>query len=421
MPDAATVLDLSGGLNPPGSDRRGNVLFCGYCVHWGMHCKFFSSIAEIPPSLWNELFDSDYPFVRHAFLDALEASGCASSLTGWQAMHMLLMDKKQPLAVVPLYAKDNSYGEFVFDWGWAEAYQRYGLDYYPKLVTAVPFTPVAGPRVGISSNADPDEVFKALLAGLRQLADQQHCSSWHLLFPDQGLQSALQEMQEEGAFLHREAVQFYWYNRGYHVFDDFLARMRSSRRKNVKRERRLVAEQGISLQRKTGTEISDEEWQGFFQCYVDTYRKRSGHDGYLNRDFFDRLRTSMAAQLMLVVARHAGEIVACSLFLHDKRRLYGRYWGTLGDYSCLHFEACFYQGIEFCIERGLAEFDPGTQGEHKLMRGFEPVKSVSYHWIADPRFRAAIADFLNHERRSTERYKQEAETFLPYKNTRRHS
>jgi len=380
-----------------------------------MHCKFYSSIADIPPSTWNDLFDSGNPFVQHAFLLALEESECVSPDTGWQAQHMMLINENQPLAVMPLYAKSNSYGEFVFDWGWAEAYERHGLNYYPKLITAIPFSPVAGPRVGVSPLADPGEVFVVLLDALHQLAEKHHYSSWHLLFPGLGLQAALLELKDEGAFLHREAVQFHWYNRDYSDFDGFLATLRSSRRKNVKRERRKVVEQGITMQRKTGADISDEEWQGFFDCYMSTYRKRSGHDGYLNRDFFDRLRTNMAGQLMLVVARHADEIVACSLFLFDSHRLYGRYWGALQDFSCLHFESCFYQGIEFCIENDLQEFDPGTQGEHKLMRGFEPVKSASYHWIADKRFRLAIADFLNHEKRSTDQYKQQAETFLPYR------
>jgi predicted N-acyltransferase len=191
--------------------------------------------------------------------------------------------------------------------------------------------------------------------------------------------------------------------------------LRSSRRKNVKRERRRVAEQGIQLQRKVGAEITDDEWQGFYHCYVDTYRKSSGHDGYLNQAFFDLLRETMSDQLMLVVARNETEIVAASLFLFDTTTLYGRYWGALQDVSCLHFEACFYQGIEFCIERGLARFDPGTQGEHKLMRGFEPVKSTSFHWLADARFRDAVADFLEHEKRSTDNYQQQAENFLPYR------
>jgi predicted N-acyltransferase len=259
------------------------------------------------------------------------------------------------------------------------------------------------------------EVFTALLNAVHQLAASGNFSSWHLLFPGRRLQQALAEKKDEGAFLHREAVQFHWFNRDYREFNDFLASLRSSRRKNLKRERRLIAEQGVSVERKTGAEISDEEWQGFYHCYMATYRKRSGHDGYLNRDFFDRLRRTMAAQLMLVVARCDNQIVACSLFLYDSKRLYGRYWGALQDISCLHFEACFYQGIEFCIEHGLEVFDPGTQGEHKLMRGFEPIKSVSYHWIADNRFRVAIAEFLNHEKRSTDAYREQAETYLPYR------
>jgi len=381
-----------------------------------MHCKFHSSISDIPPSVWNELFASENPFVQHAFLLALEESACVNAQTGWQAQHMMLIDGDgQPLAVMPLYAKNDSYGEFVFDWGWAEAYARHGLDYYPKLVTAIPFSPVAGPRIGISADAVESEVIIALLGAIHQLAESHDYSSWHLLFPGLRLQKTLLDMKDEGAFLHREAVQFHWFNRDYLTFDDFLSTLRSSRRKNLKRERRRVAEQGVSLQRKIGGDISDEEWRGFYHCYMSTYRKRSGHDGYLNYDFFDRLRTSMSDQLMLVVARRDEQIVACSLFLFDSRRLYGRYWGALQDVSCLHFEACFYQGIEFCIERELVEFDPGTQGEHKLMRGFEPVRSASYHWIADSRFRAAIAEFLKQERQGTREYQQQAETFLPYK------
>ncbi len=381
-----------------------------------MHCKFHSSIADIPASLWNGLFASENPFVQHAFLLAMEESACVSAETGWQAQHMMLMDDEdRPLAVMPLYAKNNSYGEFVFDWGWADAYARHGLEYYPKLITAIPFSPVAGPRVGLSSTAVESEVLAALLDAIHQLSASQNYSSWHLLFPGLRLQKALLEMKDEGAFLHREAVQFHWFNRDYSTFDDFLATLRSSRRKNLKRERRRVAEQGVSLQRKIGLDISDEEWRGFFHCYMSTYRKRSGHDGYLNYNFFDRLRKTMSDQLMLVVARRDDQIVACSLFLFDSRRLYGRYWGALQDVSCLHFEACFYQGIEFCIERGLGEFDPGTQGEHKLMRGFDPVRSTSYHWIADVRFRAAIAEFLEQERRGTREYQQQAEAFLPYR------
>ncbi len=380
-----------------------------------MHCKCYSSIADIPATLWNGLFDSENPFVQHAFLLALEQSGCVSAATGWQPRHLLLLEDEQPLAVMPLYAKHHSYGEFVFDWGWADAYAQHGLDYYPKLLTAIPFSPVAGPRAGVSVEARADEIFAAMMAGIRQLALQESYSSWHLLFPGQQLQQVLAGLHDGDAFLQREAVQFHWFNRAYRNFDDFLATLRSSRRKNLNRERRLIREAGVTLQRKCGAEISDEEWQGFYRCYTATYQKRSGHDGYLNCEFFDLLRQTMAEQLMLVVARRADRIVACSLFLHDSRRLYGRYWGALEDISCLHFEACFYQGIEFCIERGINEFDPGTQGEHKLMRGFEPVRSASFHWIADPRFRTAIAEFLKHEKRAVDQYEQAAEGYLPFR------
>jgi predicted N-acyltransferase len=380
-----------------------------------MHCKFYSTIADISPSLWNKLFNSENPFVQHAFLLALEQSGCVSAEKGWQAKHIALMDKTRTLAVMPLYAKNHSYGEFVFDWGWADAYTRHGLDYYPKLITAIPFSPVEGPRIGVSPGSKTSMVLKALLDAVHQLAESHDYSSWHLLFPGLRLQHTLAAMKDEGAFLQREAVQFHWFNRDYRNFDDFLATLRSARRKNLKRERRRVAEQGVKIERKTGTDISDEEWQGFYHCYMSTYRKRSGHDGYLNHDFFDRLRSTMARQLMLVVARRDDQIVACSLFLFDHQRLYGRYWGALEDISCLHFEACLYQGIEFCIAHGLQVFDPGTQGEHKLMRGFEPIKSVSYHWIVNRRFRAAIADFLNQEKYSTDEYRRHAEKYLPYR------
>lgn len=388
---------------------------CVFCLNWGMHCKCYSSIADIPAGLWNGLFDSQNPFVQHAFLLALEQSGCVSTATGWQARHMLLLDDEQPLAVMPLYAKNHSYGEFVFDWGWADAYEQHGLEYYPKLLTAIPFSPVAGPRVGVADETRAGEIFAVLVAGIHQLARQEGYSGWHLLFPGLRLQKALAALHDEGAFLHREAVQFHWFNRAYLSFDDFLATLRSSRRKNLNRERRLVREAGVSVQRKCGAEISDEDWQGFYRCYMATYQKRSGHDGYLNREFFDQLRQTMEECVMLVVARRADRIVACSLFLHDHRRLYGRYWGALEDISCLHFEACFYQGIEFCIEQGINEFDPGTQGEHKLMRGFEPVRSASFHWIADQRFRTAIAEFLKHEKRGVDQYQQAAEGYLPFR------
>ncbi len=380
-----------------------------------MHCECYTSIAKIHPDLWDGVFGSDNPFVQHAFLLALEESGCVSAESGWQACHFVMFEDKRVIAVMPSYIKSNSFGEFVFDWGWAEAYQRHGLDYYPKLISAVPFSPVTGPRIGVIADAKASEVYPAMIDAVQQLVLSRDYSSWHLLFPDQPSQQVIGDLMDHSALLYREAIQFHWSNPDYAGFDDFLATLRSARRKNIKRERRKVAEQGVSLQRKTAAEISDQDWQDFFQCYMDTYRKRSGHDGYLNFDFFQRLRLSMAEQLMMVIARKDGKNVAASLFLFDSKTLYGRYWGAMEDISCLHFEACFYQGIEFCIERGLQKFDPGTQGEHKLMRGFEPVKTASYHWIKDLRFRAAIADFLSQEKNSTDHYRQQAIKFLPYR------
>ena len=213
------------------------------------------------------------------------SSGCAVAETGWQPQHLVLKKHEKVVAAMPLYAKHDSYGEFVFDWGWAEAYQRHGLSYYPKLVTAIPFSPVAGPRIGLAEGAEGVEVLKAMLNAVHELSEKRGFSSWHLLFPGSELQAVLLDLHEDGAFLHREAVQFHWFNRGYASFDDFLSGLRSSRRKNVKRERRLVREQGVDVERKTGDQISDAELAGFFRCYQSTYLKRSGHRGYLNRAF----------------------------------------------------------------------------------------------------------------------------------------
>ena len=380
-----------------------------------MEFKTYSSIRDIQASIWDGLFDSKNPFIKHAWLLALEESQCAHADTGWQSNHLLMMQDGQAVAAMPLYIKSHSYGEFVFDWAWAEAYQRYGLDYYPKLLTAIPYSPVTGPRIGIAKSMDSTKALSGFIDEIQRLAVTENFSSWHLLFVDKKLQALLDGLKDQQPVLHREAVQFHWFNRGYRDFEDFLLGLRSSRRKNLKRERRKVSEQGVSVQRILGKDISDAEWDAFYHCYQDTYFKRSGHGGYLNQAFFSQLREQMPGQLMLVVARNQQAIIAASLFLFDDDTLYGRYWGALEDVSCLHFEACFYQGIEFCIERGLSVFDPGTQGEHKLIRGFEPVKSTSYHWIADSRFRSAIGDFVEQEKGATEKYRQDAETLLPYK------
>ena len=383
-----------------------------------LKARFLASINDINPGQWDSLFGSRNPFIQHAFLQVLEDSGSAVVETGWRPQHLVLYSGEAPVGAMPLYLKSHSWGEFVFDWGWAEAYERHGLDYYPKLLTAIPFTPTSGPRIGTANGQNLKTVIKAMLCAIRQLAGEQTLSGWHLLFPDQEMQELLGDLAQEHHLLRRQDVQFHWFNRGYGSIDDFMATLRSARRKNLKRERRHVAEQGVTLERITGGDITDGDWNAFYRCYISTYLKRSGHGGYLTREFFDRLREVMPDQLMLVVARREDAVAACALFLFDSETLYGRYWGSLEDIHCLHFEACFYQGIEFCIERGIAKFDPGTQGEHKLMRGFEPVKMASYHWIADPRFRAAIADFLTREQHRSEAYTKLASRFLPYKKNR---
>ncbi len=376
--------------------------------------EFHSSVAAIEPELWNILFASDNPFIRHEFLLALEESKCVCDETGWSPQHLLLYEQERAVAAMPLYLKSHSYGEFVFDWGWAEAYQRHGLDYYPKLLTAIPFTPSTGPRIGIADGQNRAVILPLVFEQIRLRASELGCSSWHLLFPDADLEGRKSHFREAD-LLRRQDIQFHWFNHGYSCFDDYLSALRSSRRKNLKRERKAVKAQGVTLERKTGKEITTQDWSAFYRCYCSTYLKRSGHPGYLNRSFFDLLLERMSQSLMLVVARQEEEIIASSLFFFDSRRLYGRYWGSLANIHYLHFEACFYQGIEFCIENGIAEFDPGTQGEHKLLRGFEPDMTCSYHWIQDPRFRAAIEGFLESEKQSTRAYGEHAAEFLPFK------
>jgi predicted N-acyltransferase len=380
-----------------------------------LQANFLTTIRDFAPASWDALFAGCNPFAKHAFLLALEESGSVCDDTGWQPLHLVLARDGQNVAVMPLYLKSHSYGEFVFDWAWAEAYRRNGADYYPKLLSAIPFSPVAGPRIGIAEGEDPREILPAVLEAVRALAGQLQASGWHLLFPEPGLQQQWEDSGCAAGMLRREDVQFHWVNHGYDAFDAFLGALRSSRRKNIRRERRRVQAQGVALERLTGAQISSAHWDEFYRCYCATYEKRSGHSGYLNRAFFDQLLQSMRENLLLVSARRADGLVGSALFLFDEQRLYGRYWGAVEPVDCLHFEACFYQGIEFCIERGLQVFDPGTQGEHKLMRGFEPVRTVSYHWLADQRFQAALAGWLRQESRGVSSYEESAREFLPFK------
>lgn len=373
--------------------------------------EFLPSLADISASEWDDLAGDDYPFLRHHFLWGMEHTGCTNADSGWQPCHAVLRRGEQAIAIMPLYLKSHSYGEYVFDWAWADAWARVGLDYYPKLVSAIPFTPATGPRICMGSAEEPDSVYRALLSGIRALAKKQTISSFHLLFPHE---SIAKQLVDESTHL-RVGSQFHWFNEGFNNFEDFLNTFSSRKRKNLRRERKRVVEQGLTLKTLVGDQIGEQEWEQFHRFYQLTYSKRSGHGGYLNREFFTQVAAGMGEQVIMVLAYLDGQAVAGALYFRSKDTLFGRYWGAEYEFDCLHFEACYYQGIEFCIANGLKRFDPGAQGEHKIQRGFRPVKTYSNHWIADPRLSAAVGDFTRQEQVQIGSYISQAEQLLPFK------
>lgn len=342
---------------------------------------------------------SDYPFLDETYLGALESSGAVTAERGWKPCHLALED-----GWLPLYARSHSRGEYVFDYSWAEAYQRHGLAYYPKLVTAIPYTPVTGARWRGSPN--PAALWEAIDARMIETG----ASGWHLLFPDQASREALEGLP----LVTRQACHFRWLNRDYRDFDDYLARFQSRKRKNLRKERQRVVDQGITVQRIRGPAVTAEQWRIFYQCYASTYLKR-GQLPYLDEGFFLQLARTMASQMLLVLACRDEKPVAAALYFTDSQQLYGRYWGCLEEVDGLHFELCYYQGIEHAIESGLQGFDPGVQGEHKILRGFEPVITWSLHHLREPAFQNAIADFCKEEAEHVQRYREEAMTLLPFR------
>ena len=379
--------------------------------HSPIEARFLTSIDAVTAEDWNALAGIDYPFLRHEFLQALEASGSVNAESGWQPCHLTLHRDSELVAVLPLYLKSHSYGEYVFDWSWADAWHRNGMEYYPKLLTAVPFTPATGPRMGLRAGEDCGQAWSACLAAIEQFAESQQLSSWHILFPPESDSKLLAER----GLSERRASQFHWFNRDYPDFDAFLATFNSRKRKSLRRERRRVAEQGITLRRLQGEAISEGDWDTFYRFYQQTYAKRSGHGGYLNREFFQRVGAALPEHCLLVLAEQEGEPVAGSLCFQSSDTLYGRYWGCRRELDCLHFEACYYQGIEYCIEQGLQRFDPGAQGEHKIQRGFEPIETRSAHWIAHPGLAEAISDFTRREGEHIEGYIGQAAEYLPFR------
>ena len=352
-----------------------------------------SRIAELPAAEWDACAGAHNPFVGHAFLSALEDSGSTTAESGWLPQHLAMSDREGRLiGCAPLYLKSHSYGEYVFDWGWADAYERAGGRYYPKLQCSVPFTPVTGPRLLVRPGAVREAVTGALIAGMVELAERHGVSSLHVTFPEKA------EWQALGAagFLRRSGLQYHWVNRGYESFEAFLATLTSRKRKAIRKERRKVAECGVVLHRLTGAAIEPRHWDAFHRFYLSTADRKWGRP-YLNREFFARLGDSLAERIVLVLAEQDGTPVAGALNLIGGGALYGRNWGSIGHYRFLHFEACYYQAIEHAIAHGLETVEAGAQGEHKIQRGYLPVETYSAHWIRDGGFREAVAQFLQRE------------------------
>jgi uncharacterized protein len=357
-----------------------------------------TEIDRIGAGEWDACAGTENPFVCHAFLKALEDSGSASARTGWLPHHLALRDADgRLLGAAPMYLKGHSYGEYVFDFGWANAYEEAGGRYYPKLQVSVPFTPATGPRLLAHPDA-PAEAAAMLAQGIAKMSQNLKVSSAHVTFP----RPEEWETLGEAGWLRRLGIQYHWLNQGYSSFDDFLAELNSRKRKAVRKERRTVAQSGVRLHTLTGGDLRPEHWDAFYAFYRDTVDHKWGQ-AYLTRDFFHRLGSTMADRVVLVMGEDDGRWICGALNLRGKDTLYGRNWGSTGEYPHLHFEACYYRAIDFAIETGLKTVEAGAQGEHKIQRGYLPTQTYSAHWINDPALRRAVASFLERERRAVDR------------------
>ncbi|RKF20105.1 GNAT family N-acetyltransferase [Alginatibacterium sediminis] len=357
------------------------------------------------------------PFINPQFLMSLELSSCVTSNSGWVAQHVLFKSGSKLLGFMPMYLKFNSSGEFVFDWDWARAYQEHGLDYYPKLITAIPFIPSVGPRLLHHSSVTSAQLLELWQRALPALLTNNQISGWHCLFADQETQP---KQIENSEFIVRNDCQYHWLNQNYANFESFLARFKSRKRKQIKKERSKLKQQGFRFERVQGDQISNSMVEEFYQFYQSTY-DRYGHQEHLNLSFFKLLREHQSSQLLLIRAFKDDVWQAAALCLFDNETLYGRYWGSHIEQQGLHFETCYYQGIEFCIENNLLKFDPGTQGQHKVVRGFEPTLTTSVHVIEHAQFRHAIDEFCKKERDWVGQYMMEANQKLPFSMTENES
>jgi len=376
-----------------------------------LSARILPEFAAVDADEWDRLEHADNPFLSPAFLGALETSGALAAELGWTPSHLALYDDAGLAAFAPTYLKTNSHGEFVFDWAWADAYHRNGLAYYPKLLTAVPYSPVAGPRLLTRrGHADPAGLRRRLVRLALDVCAELDLSSWHCNFVAAEDEAALRS----AGLLPRHDWQFHWLNEGYADFDEFLDRLRARKRKNIRRERRQVAESGVTFRWLRGSELGEAQLDFVYRCYRDTFRQYGNHAA-LNRTFFERLAAELGDGLVVALALRGEEPLAMSLYLLGGGRLYGRYWGCLEALPALHFEAAYYQGIEFCIEHEVAVFESGAQGEHKIARGFLPQPTHSFHYLRDDRFRAAIARYLDRERDWMQDYRAQLSGHDPYR------
>lgn len=375
-----------------------------------MNIRVIDAIEQIGAADWNRVAGTGYPFTRHEFLVALERHRCVGEGYGWLPRHVTLWHGGRLVGAVPLYLKFNSYGELVFDWSWASAYERCGLPYYPKLVSAIPYTPATGRRLLLAPDADSTTAREQLASAVIAMARDLGLSSVHWLFPSEGEKRFL----ESRGLMSRTGCQFHWHNRAYGTFEDFMSTLVSRKRKNIRRERQRVADAGVRLEVRQGGDLNPAEWQSWQRLYESTFERKSGIPT-LSPGFFREIGRTMADRVVMVFARRHGDIIAGAFCVRGEHTLYGRHWGTFESHDSLHFETCYYQGIEYCIREGLGCFEPGAQGEHKIARGFLPVPTWSAHWLADEGFRAAIARFLDQEQTAMADYMAELSAQSPYR------
>ncbi|MDH5230284.1 MAG: GNAT family N-acetyltransferase [Gammaproteobacteria bacterium] len=378
-----------------------------------MNIKFVSHIAEIPEQQWDQLIDENNVFLHHRFLRALEEHNCVGQATGWLPRHCVIYEADQLLAAMPLYEKTNSYGELVFDWAWADAYARSGLLYYPKLVSAIPYTPATGKRLLYDlTHPQAEEILQMLLAGIKTLLREINGSSFHCLFPTKAQSDVLAAQ----GLPSRMAVQFQWQNQNYQTFDDYLNRLSSRKRKKIKRERSRALESGVCIEQKHGDQMTSADWQAMHHFYSKTFLEKSGWPT-LTQEFLEAIGEHMPENILVIFAKKNGAYVAGALYFVGESNLYGRHWGCDQNYKDLHFELCYYQGIDYAIVKGLKVFEPGAQGEYKISRGFLATKTWSNHLIMNPQFCSLIERFLIQEREYMEDYYQEMLIQSPYKQT----